>query len=1125
MAKNFFRVANGLKFPGLTSAPADLADGDIYFNTTLGKFRQKTGGSEADLGGSAAGGAFPVRYLDPISRFLPSQLQETGLTFSALYDFTANADYGAGSLTASLLNGAAINGGILNLVGTGKAIQYISTSNFTSTTACTVRMKVVPQYSGTPGDYQIFFAITANTGSPGNSPFFQFMHQPASGSFPGQLYLGLTGFYNGGIGAWSPTAGRTYEFEINIDGSNLRVFIDGALFYTSTGASITPSSYQLITLGQQSGASITNWAANFLVREFDLFNTVQHTSAYPAVSQRPQLPYKPDGTLLADTDTVLFTDLENNAVQYYGCEFVFLSQPAPGDQVNFDSPFGEGDLFLTFVTGSPGANDVQIGSTLAQTMQNFATRVQAYTTKYLASVISSDRVRVKADSYYAGATGDQVSVYVDSVAITPDRLDPNGTFKLHPVITADDRVWKATVSGNSVAWTLVISGQSQLGTPTDGDGIYIKEGGAASDTLWYYSGSSWYNYGAKIEDSAQLEGRLVSKLGLSVYQAVTPNLFASEGASRVSSSNGNLINDYYLLEAGRSLVSTQNLDADYLSQGLLIQSAAVQLFYDLGGIDNNPTVELSRNGGAVWQSVPVSRISGDDSWYGSVDFSRELVTGFGQNITGTGLQFTVFTPNWQRIAGKFNSPVSGSIFNVDVRWDKIGSPAGNATVQIIKDSGGSPSASSADIVASYSTPASSIPGTATVQTLVMSGTVVAGQDYWIVYSGDSAYIAGSTGGTNAYNLYGASDAGLGVKRYDGSWQVFDANDALYGVVRVLTDSMSVIDTYPVINADTFYEFNTTTQQGHAQSFILSSAQTIKSVTSYPNKVGSPSGTFTVSIVKDVAGSPSTLASDRYWQSASQSIPNVVSGNPYIIDLSQFITLPAGTYWIVYETDAAYKSSFSTGVTAFRSRIDSSSPTAPGVMKIFNGTTWSTNTGSDMCYIVQGSPLDLRLRVTSSMASTKLRGYGVFYDKGVSDKGGVYSNEVVTMDTTANPQKVTVGFLSDPDLVEVNDLETGQTFLYPAFTIDGYDIKFTTNPFPVSPATRQFRVRQSKGASVDNNEKNAALLAANRLGSTNPSLDRSVAGEGILLRASNGTLVEASIQWNGSNYVWQFAEVT
>jgi hypothetical protein len=60
--------------------------------------------------------------------------------------------------------------------------------------------------------------------------------------------------------------------------------------------------------------------------------------------------------------------------------------------------------------------------------------------------------------------------------------------------------------------------------------------------------------------------------------------------------------------------------------------------------------------------------------------------------------------------------------------------------------------------------------------------------------------------------------------------------------------------------------------------------------------------------------------------------------------------------------------------------------------------------------------------------------------------------------------------------------------------------------------------------LDTAYANAILLEENRLGSTNPLYDRSVAGEGILLRASNGTLVEVSVEWNGFNYQWAFAEV-
>jgi hypothetical protein len=53
----------------------------------------------------------------------------------------------------------------------------------------------------------------------------------------------------------------------------------------------------------------------------------------------------------------------------------------------------------------------------------------------------------------------------------------------------------------------------------------------------------------------------------------------------------------------------------------------------------------------------------------------------------------------------------------------------------------------------------------------------------------------------------------------------------------------------------------------------------------------------------------------------------------------------------------------------------------------------------------------------------------------------------------------------------------------------------------------------------------SLIEDNKLGSTNPQYDRSVPGEGILLRAQNGDLVEVSVKWNGVSYELEFAKVT
>lgn len=53
MSKQFTKV-NGLSIRARASAPADIANGDIYYNTTTNTFRQYVNGAESDIGSGAA---------------------------------------------------------------------------------------------------------------------------------------------------------------------------------------------------------------------------------------------------------------------------------------------------------------------------------------------------------------------------------------------------------------------------------------------------------------------------------------------------------------------------------------------------------------------------------------------------------------------------------------------------------------------------------------------------------------------------------------------------------------------------------------------------------------------------------------------------------------------------------------------------------------------------------------------------------------------------------------------------------------------------------------------------------------------------------------------------------------
>lgn len=295
-------------------------------------------------------------------------------------------------------------------------------------------------------------------------------------------------------------------------------------------------------------------------------------------------------------------------------------------------------------------------------------------------------------------------------------------------------------------------------------------------------------------------------------------------------------------------------------------------------------------------------------------------------------------------------------------------------------------------------------------------------------------------------------------------------------------SLSTIDTYSVANADAIAELNASTTQSRAQSIVLSATQVVKELTMYFNKVGSPAGTFTVSVVKDSAGLPSTALTDYLYTSQAQQLSLLASGNSAVVLADMNLVLPAGTYHLVVETSAAYKSSFSTGVTALALRIDSSASTAPGRLENYNGSAWALGSATqDACYLVRGRPLDLRVRVTSSITNTFINGYGIFY--------GVL-NGIAPLDTklvqrfffngSTNPTQFTLNWTPDPDLLEAFDPYRGQVYVAAdgVFRINGTVVTFAADTFNDPGEDILLIFRQVKGTSFDSSAANANAIASN-----------------------------------------------
>jgi hypothetical protein len=147
--------------------------------------------------------------------------------------------------------------------------------------------------------------------------------------------------------------------------------------------------------------------------------------------------------------------------------------------------------------------------------------------------------------------------------------------------------------------------------------------------------------------------------------------------------------------------------------------------------------------------------------------------------------------------------------------------------------------------------------------------------------------------------------------------------------------------------------------------------------------------------------------------------------------------------------------------------------------------------------------DLRIRITASANDKKLANIAVFYNEQLNGiVNGVINRQVFNFsgddDITEFP---ITNFTPDSRLVEAYLVQSGQTFIYGAFSLGatGKTITFQAGDLLIPGEALTLDVRQLQGSSFDNSDDNGALMAANGLGSMDDNIDKSVAGQGIIQR--------------------------
>lgn len=315
--------------------------------------------------------------------------------------------------------------------------------------------------------------------------------------------------------------------------------------------------------------------------------------------------------------------------------------------------------------------------------------------------------------------------------------------------------------------------------------------------------------------------------------------------------------------------------------------------------------------------------------------------------------------------------------------------------------------------------------------------------------------------------------------------------------------------------NTTEELNDTTQQAIAQEFALIRTTAIRELDLDLTVNGSPTGKMIVRLVNDSAGLPSTSSTDILTET-SVDVSTLVTGTN-TISIPRTVLVP-DTYHITMTGDSDYQAAFVTVTTSVE--IDANS--AGSDASVFNGTIWS-GAGSNLTFDLKGYVLDLRIRITASGSPdpANLTGTGILYDLTTTGViGGFKNRQVFSFNSTSNPNEFDVtAFTPDPDLFRMILVETGQMFMAPALTFDGKTVIFPEDSFDNGgiPADFNLIAFQPEGGSFDNSDLNALLMAGNFLGSTDPSVDRSSPGRGILLRSPNGSLYEITIKDGGTGF--------
>lgn len=454
---------------------------DVYYNTTEGRFKYFDGTAWLPMAGGT--GLEPVTYVDSSSTTLPSS--------------TPYTPDGVGIATGDNV--------LFTALSSGNNQIYKASVSGSAITWTLQRLGQNP--SGAPTNGDVAFVKAGNT------------YAETIWYFDGTAWRNYLQYINESL-----VPKTTLAYDIGSASFRWRdLYLSGSTIYLNTTATINASTMKTT---DQSSAS-TNSAA-YTFQSGNATGTTSNSGdvtvkSGTATGTRGKV--KMDGSVLnlgfsASSDPA--TNLATGDVYYSTTETRFkfydganwravgggsglaVIQYIDTAATSLPTVLGSGANMLVFQLNAFGAGDglnidgnlhFFTGTSIANEIANYISYYSGFPA-YVVTAIGTNSMgirRVDAAAITYGVAGNWT---IFNAYFGPDgvQLANNDVVLFTALSSSNNQIYKAAISGTTISWTLQHLGQNPSGAPTDGDGVYITKGTAYHDTIWFFNGTSWYDY-------------------------------------------------------------------------------------------------------------------------------------------------------------------------------------------------------------------------------------------------------------------------------------------------------------------------------------------------------------------------------------------------------------------------------------------------------------------------------------------------------------------------------------------------------------------------------------------------------------------------------------------------------